>query len=609
MIAIGCENVSVAYGTDVIIENITFSINEGEKLGIVGVNGAGKSTLFRVLTGEQESDSGNVFISKNQSLGVLKQHVGYESDKNVYDELVSGFQPPRGADTNALESAKGEYISRVRGFLKNLGFDEEQIHGLPVSALSGGQKTRIALAALLLKNHDILMLDEPTNHLDIDALSWLEDYLKSNGKTVLIISHDRYFLDKITTKTFELENTHGKLYNGNYSKFAEQKRKDREIQQRHYENQQREIARIEAYIENQRRWNRERNIIAAESRQKMLDKMVRVDKVSALPDKIKLKFNTAGRSGDDVLSVRGVSKSFDGRTLFSDISFELGYKDRAFLYGHNGCGKSTLIKIIAGRMASDKGVIDSGYNVYVGYYDQENQELSDENTVMDELWSVDESMSPGEIRNLLARFLFTGDNCFKIVGNLSGGERARLTLAKLIMSKNNFLILDEPTNHLDIGSREALEDALSEYDGTILAVSHDRYFINKLSNRMLVFGAEEQGKLFDYRGSYAEFLNYRDTYMQKSGKEVEAKVMTDAKSDYLKKKEAQSEKRKYTHKIDVSKKEVTRIEARLMEIEEQSSGDAASNHKLLAELYEEKTQLEEKLMELYEFLIEAGEDM
>ncbi len=609
MIAIGCENVSVAYGTDVIIENITFSINEGEKLGIVGVNGAGKSTLFRVLTGEQESDSGNVFISKNQSLGVLKQHVGYESDKNVYDELVSGFQPPRGADTNALESAKGEYISRVRGFLKNLGFDEEQIHGLPVSALSGGQKTRIALAALLLKNHDILMLDEPTNHLDIDALSWLEDYLKSNGKTVLIISHDRYFLDKITTKTFELENTHGKLYNGNYSKFAEQKRKDREIQQRHYENQQREIARIEAYIENQRRWNRERNIIAAESRQKMLDKMVRVDKVSALPDKIKLKFNTAGRSGDDVLSVRGVSKSFDGRTLFSDISFELGYKDRAFLYGHNGCGKSTLIKIIAGRMASDKGVIDSGYNVYVGYYDQENQELSDENTVMDELWSVDESMSPGEIRNLLARFLFTGDNCFKIVGNLSGGERARLTLAKLIMSKNNFLILDEPTNHLDIGSREALEDALSEYDGTILAVSHDRYFINKLSNRMLVFGAEEKGKLFDYRGSYAEFLNYRDTYMQKSGKEVEAKVMTDAKSDYLKKKEAQSEKRKYTHKIDVSKKEVTRIEARLMEIEEQSSGDAASNHKLLAELYEEKTQLEEKLMELYEFLIEAGEDM
>ncbi len=601
MIVVGCENISLSFGIDVILENITFSVNEGEKVGIVGVNGAGKTTLFRILSGETEPDDGKVFISKSLSVGILKQHVGYESDKTIYDELVSKFQPSLAADQNKTESEKGEYISRVKGFLKNLGFDEEQIHGMSVSSLSGGQKTRIALAALLLKNHDILMLDEPTNHLDIDALSWLEEYLKSSGKTALIVSHDRYFLDKVTSKTLEIENTHSKLYNGNYSYYAEKKRTDREIQRRHYENQQREIARIEAYIENQRRWNRERNIIAAESRQKMLDKMVRVDKVSALPDTIKLKFGSAGRSGDDVLSVRGVSKSFASKTLFSDISFELGYRDRAFLYGHNGCGKSTLIKIIAGRLAPDKGVIDCGYNVYVGYYDQENQELTNDNTVMDELWSVDESMSPGEIRNILARFLFTGDACFKTVGSLSGGERARLTLAKLILSKNNFLILDEPTNHLDVGSREALEEALAEYDGTILAVSHDRYFINKLSNRMLVFGAEAQGKLFDYKGSYKEFLNYRDNYMQSAGKTSEVKAMTDAKSEYLRKKEASSEKRKFEHKIATSKKEVERIEARLIEIDELSSSDA-SNHKLLAELYDEKTELEEKLMELYEFL-------
>ncbi len=603
MIVIGCENISLSFGVDAVLDDITFSINDGEKLGIVGVNGAGKTTLFRILSGETEPDGGRVFLSKNLSVGILKQHVGYESDKNIYDALVSEFSPTNPHDTNKTESEKGEYISRVKGFLKNLGFDEEQIYNLPVSALSGGQKTRIALAALLLKNHDLLMLDEPTNHLDIDALSWLEEYLKASGKTVLIISHDRYFLDRVTTKTLEIENTHGKLYNGNYSYYAEKKRNDREIQRRHYENQQREIARIEAYIENQRRWNRERNIIAAESRQKQLDKMVKVEKVSALPETIKLKFGSAGRSGDDVLSVRKISKSFDNRTLFEDISFELKYKDRAFLYGHNGCGKSTLIKIIAGRIPADKGVFDYGYNVYVGYYDQENQELTNDNTVMDELWSVDESMSPGEIRNILARFLFTGDDCFKTVGSLSGGERARLTLAKLILSKNNFLILDEPTNHLDVGSREALEESLTEYDGTILAVSHDRYFIDKLSNRMLVFGAQERGRLFDYKGSYKEYLDYRKNYMQPSVKTSDVKVMTDSKSDYLRKKEESSEKRRFAHKVEMSKKEVAKIEVRLRDIDEQmSSSESATNHKLLAELYDEKSQLEEKLLELYEFL-------
>ena len=546
-----------------------------------------------------------VFISKSLSIGVLKQHVGYESEKCVYDELISGFKAPNTSDINVVEGARGEYTSRVKGFLKNLGFNEEQTYNIPVSSLSGGQKTRIALAALLLKNHDVLMLDEPTNHLDIPSLFWLEDYLKTNGKTVIIISHDRYFLDKVTTKTLEIENCKGKIYNGNYSFYAEHKKIDREIQEKHYKNQQKEIARIEAYIAQQRQWNRERNIIAAESREKQLAKMVREEKPTALPDKIKLKFSSAGRSGDDVLSVRNVSKAYGEKTLFSDVSFEIKYQDRAFLFGENGCGKSTLIKIIAGRLPADKGVIDCGYNVVVGYYDQENQDLTAENTVMDELWGVNETKSPGEIRSLLAKFLFTGDDCFKEVGNLSGGERARLTLAKLIMSKNNFLILDEPTNHLDINSREALENALLEYEGTILAVSHDRYFIDKLSKRMLVFGAIEEGKIFDYKGTYSEFNAYKTSYLTNNNTKAEERIETASKNEYLRKKEEASARRRHEHKIEVSKREVEKIEKRLSEIEEENNGAAASDPKRALELYEEKEELEAKLFELYEFLDEC----
>ncbi len=604
MIAIGCENISVSYGVDIILDKVTFSVNEGEKLGIVGVNGAGKSTLLNILSGYSEPDGGRVFISKNLSLGVLRQQVGYESDKTIFDELVSAFSSPDTDDVGNTESAKGEYISRVKGFLKNLGFGEEQIYNMPVSALSGGQKTRITIAALLLGDYDILMLDEPTNHLDIQSLDWLEDYLKATAKTVIIISHDRYFLDRVTSKTLEIENHKSKLYNGNYTYYAEKKKADREIQEKHYKDQQKEIARIEAYIANQRRWNRERNIIAAESREKMLDKMVKEEKPENLPSKIKLRFESAGRSGDDVLSVRGLEKKFGDKILFKEVSFELKYRDKAFLFGENGCGKSTLIKIIAGKLPPDKGVIDCGYNVYLGYYDQENQELSGDNTVMDELWSENESATPGEIRSLLAKFLFTGDSCFKPVSALSGGERARLTLAKLLMSKNNFLILDEPTNHLDINSREALESALSEYDGTLLAVSHDRYFVNKLANRMLVFGALERGRIFDYKGGYSEYLTYISKYRQNNDASSEIKTVSESKNAYLKKKEEASEKRRLAHKIEVARKEAERIENRISEIDAECQSEASSDHKRLSELFVEKNALEEKLMEYYELLME-----
>ena len=607
MIAIGCENVSLAYGTDVILDSITFSINEGDKVGVVGVNGAGKTTLFKFLCGESEPDTGSVFRCKGKTIGYLKQHVEYESEKTLFDDLYSKYVPPNTDDANIIETHKGEYVSRCKGILKNLGFTEEQSNTLIVSSLSGGQKTRLALAAMLLRDDDILMLDEPTNHLDITALTWLEDLLKGSKKTVLVISHDRYFLDRVTNRTLEIENHRSKLYNGNYSTYIQKKMTDREIQERHYQNQQKEIARIEAYIEQQRRWNREKNIIAAESRQKMLDKMVREERPDALPDKIRLTFNSAGRSGDDVLSVRNLSKSYPGKSLFSEISFEIKYLDHAFIYGENGCGKSTLIKIIAGKLPQDKGVIDCGYNVIPGYYDQENQQLNDSSTVMDELWSVNESLTPTEIRNTLALFLFKGDDCYKQVSTLSGGEKARLSLAKLIMSKNNLLILDEPTNHLDINSREALENALLEYEGTILAVSHDRYFIKKLATRMLVFGAVTEGKIFDYKGTYEEYLRYKEQFLTPTDTTDKAvKTETASKTAYLKKKEEQAEERKRLSRIQNAKKKAAELEKRLAEIDEESEA-AASDHKKLAELWTEKEAKEEELMSVYEFLEENDE--
>lgn len=608
MIAIGCDKLSLSYGTDVILDNVTFSINDGDKVGVVGVNGAGKTTLFRLIYGETELDSGSVFRCKGKSIGYLKQNIEYSSERTLYSELVSRYSPISTNDPVALNAHKGEFLSRCRGILKNLGFSETDIDTLRVSELSGGQRTRMAIAMTLLRDDDILMLDEPTNHLDISALNWLEDILHNTKKTVLVISHDRYFLDKITNKTLEIENCQAKLFNGNYTVYAQKKKTEREIQKRHYENQQKEIARIEAYIEQQRRWNRERNIIAAESRQKQLDKMVREERPKSLPRKIQLSFNSAGRSGDDVLSVRGVSMGYQNKPLFSDISFDINYKDHAFIYGENGCGKSTLIKIIAGILSPERGVIDYGYNVIMGYYDQENQQLSDDNTVMDELWSVNEALSPTEIRNTLALFLFRGDDCYKQVSLLSGGEKARLSLAKLIISKNNLLILDEPTNHLDIDSREALENALLEYDGTILAVSHDRYFIDKLSTRMLVFGAVEQGKILDYSGSYSEFIKYRNEHLAdpKSTADQQRKTDSASKTEYIRKKEEQAEERKRLHKIEIAKKKSVELEEKLTLIDDEYN-NCGNDHKRLIELWEEKQVVEEELMELYEFLEEHGE--
>ena len=480
--------------------------------------------------------------------------------------------------------------------LTKMGFGEKYFD-LPVNALSGGQKTALALVGLILQNHSILILDEPTNHLDIESVEWLENYIKGVKATVIIISHDRYFLDAVTTKTLDVENTHATLYNGAYSVFVEKKKKEREVYQRHYENQQKEIARLEAYIEQQRRWNRERNIIAAESREKAIERMDKLEKLEDLPTGISFSFGEAIRSGNDVLTVRDLAMSFDSKKLFNSVSFEVKRCDRLFILGKNGTGKSTLLKILNSRLDPIEGEFEYGTNVKLGYYDQENQNLSPNNTVLDELWNEYSSMTMTEVRSALALFRFCGDDVMKRVSVLSGREKARLTLAKLMLSKVNLLILDEPTNHLDIASRETLEDAILAFKGTVIAVSHDRYFIKKLATRILRL--EEVGCTV-YEHGY-------DHYLEKlSGAEntkAEGTAQSSSnKEEYLKTRENRAMERKRERDISKTESEIEETEKKISEIEEKMSGELATNYSALMEADKERQELEQRLEELYAFL-------
>lgn len=628
MISVNCENLSLSFGAETVLENVSFALNEGDKLGIIGVNGAGKSSLFAMITGKYQPTSGEVFISKGKTVGILEQNIEYDSSRTILDEAINTFSDlletekelenlravsertgseadaKRYSDCQERFTAGGgyEFRGRCRGILKKLSLPEE-LWDKPVSSLSGGQKTRLSLACLLLRDPDIILLDEPTNHLDTDALFWLESYLKASRKTILVISHDRYFLDSVVNRILEIENKKSRIWNGNYTGYVNQKAIDREIQERHYVNQQREIKRIEAYIEQQRRWNRERNIIAAESRQKQLDKMERVERPEALPDKIRMTFETSGESGNDVMSVRGLAKSYPGKALFDSVSFEVKKHDRLFICGKNGCGKSTLIKILAGRIPPDSGFASLGYNVKIGYYDQENQDLHPNNTVIDELWNAYPTMTETTVRNALALFLFRGDDISKKVSVLSGGEKARLTLARLMLSKMNLLILDEPTNHLDINSREVLENALSGFDGTIIAVSHDRYFINKLATRILDFGAESEHHLFAFEGGYGEYLDYRRRYLTSPEEEAKKEaVVTASKEQYLNAKREQAEIRKSERRLKNLKDGIAATESRISEIGEEMTVCDPYDHVKLAGLEKEQTELEDRLLSMYEEL-------
>ncbi len=624
MIILTCNEISLSYGTDVILNKVGFSLQQGEKAGLVGVNGAGKSTLFKIITGRLPQDSGDVFISKGLQWGCLDQNSGLDTDRTIWAEMLTTYSVliSMEAKLKLLEkdislekdderlhsmmkeydtllerfSREGgyEYNSRIRGVLRGLGFPDEQFE-LPVKALSGGQKTRLALAKLLLEEPDLLLLDEPTNHLDISAIEWLEDFLKSYKKAVLVISHDRYFLDAVTTKTLELENYECTTYNGSYSVYAQKKAVDREIQRKHYEQQQKEIARMEAFIEQQRRWNREKNIVAAESRQKAIDRLEKLEAPKKLPGSIKIKFSSSIISGNDVLSVEDLSKSFPGKPLFRDVNFSIKRNEKIFLLGPNGCGKSTLLKILSGKLEQSGGSFEYGHKIVLGYYDQELEGLNDSNTVLEEVWNDNEKLTHTQIRNALAQFLFTGEEVYKTVGILSGGEKSRVALTKLMLSGANLLLLDEPTNHLDVNSREALEEALLAFDGTLLAVSHDRYFIRKLASRIIEMTGNS---LEDYKGDYAFYLDHRRQPQDQSA--GSGQNLTAAKQEHQENKEEKARRRKLEKQLAACEDDIGRTEARLSEISDEMSRDTAlSDHMLLSSLLSEQLELETKLEKLY----------
>lgn len=635
MIVLNLSEVSLSFGTDVVLNKVTFGLNGGDRLGIVGVNGAGKSVLMKIISGELRQDSGSVNFSKDLNVSYLEQNAGFESDKPIFEEMLSAFpalcrdearleqlQIEMDAEKNQQEHMRlaGEYTrleesfrknggyeykSRIRSMLCALGFDDER-QKLSSSTLSGGQKTRLALARTLLCEPDILMLDEPTNHLDIPSVEWLENYLAGYKKTLLVISHDRYFLDKVTTKTLEIENNEAKLYGVPYSGFVKQKQKDREIDERHYKNQRREIERMEAFIENQRRWNRERNIIAAESRMKAIERMEKLDKPKALPESVSMSFSSGSREllSDNILEASGLCKAYGEKQLFNNVSFVLHSKERMFLFGENGVGKSTLLKILCGKLQQDAGAFEYISKIKIGYYDQEHQGLNPSNTVLDELWNEYPEKKQSEIRGALARFLFKAEDVFKEVSVLSGGEKARLTFAKMMLDELNLLILDEPTNHLDAATREVLEEAILGYNGTVIAVSHDRYFINKLATRILELRTDGY---FDYKGGYEDFCSYKN-----SGKAtVQTAVAQDVaekggKTDYIRGKQEKSRRRKAEKQLAESEKGIAECEARLAEIDKEME-KAGSDYVKTNELYEEQNTLHAKLDELYLLWDEASE--
>ena len=628
MFIIGTDKLSVSFGEKVLLNEISFSINQGEKVSIVGVNGAGKSTLMRLLFDRSIPYTGNIFVAKGKSIGHLEQQNKLNPENTVYEAALSVFRT-LAEDEKRLEALSDamkdnhsddiiarftslqqrferaggyEYKSRAKGTLISMGFSEAMLD-LKVGALSGGQRTILQLSLLVLEEPDILLLDEPTNHLDIKSLEWLEDKLKKIRSTVLLISHDRLFLDHVTEKTLEIENSHAKLYSVPYSRYREEKQKEREIQDRQYKNQHKEIARREAFIAQQKRWNREKNIIAAESRQKALDRMVKVEKAEALPESLSFQFSEALETGEDVLSIRKLSKGYGQKNLFNSLDFEVKKRDRLVIIGANGSGKSTLLQILAGNLPADSGSFSFGYNVRLGYYDQ-YQHLNENSTVLEEIW--DESdLNHTQIRSLLATFLFKGDDVFKEIRVLSGGERARLVLAKLMQKKVNVLLLDEPTNHLDIESREALENALLSFEGTIIAVSHDRYFINKIATRILSFKGD--GVVFGYNGNYASYQSYSESVAdaERGTKERES---APAANDWAEQKRKKQEERKRISRIQKIEKEISEAEDEIKRIDE-AALNCSSDYVLLQELYTKRDVLQKKCDSLLEewTLLEEGQ--
>lgn len=579
MMILNANNLRKMFGEEVLFDNVSFRVEDMDRIGFVGANGAGKSTLFKILAGDMNYDAGDIFKNKYTKIGYLDQYACSDSDNTVFDELLTVFSEvveieqeleeirfdienqTDGLETliqrqNALNERFAEldgfyYRSKIRAALLGLGFSESEF-GLQVQSLSGGQKTRVELGKILLSDANLLLLDEPTNHLDISSVEWLEEFLLGYKGAVIVISHDRYFLDRVTNRTFELEG--GKLFSmdGNYSAYVKQREIEKLTQERNYENTKKEIERLEGVVEQQRRWNREKNIKTAESKLKVIERLEKtLEKPQERPENIKFRFQAAPGGGNDVLIAEGLSMAFGEKMLFRNADIHIQKGERVFLLGPNGCGKTTLLKIMMGQLAATAGTYKIGANTHVGYYDQIQEHLHMEKTVIDEVWDTYPKMTQTEVRNALAAFLFRGEDVFKEISKLSGGERARVELVKLMLKRVNFLIMDEPTNHLDIQSKEALEAALADYDGTMLVVSHDRYFINKLASRILRMDGE---RVLNYAGNY-------DYYLEKfKESKPEAAKSKPAANDYKEKKRMEAEKRKTIsryHKVEewISEKE------------------------------------------------------
>lgn len=626
MAVLSVHNLEMSFSERVLFSQVSFDIESSDKVGFIGVNGVGKTTLFKILCGKIEQTGGDFFTSKNLKIGYMEQHACSNSENTVYNELLSVFphliKMEEEIDRLNLDLEMGRsdektimrhtelseqftamdglvYKSRTASALTGLGFKQEDFN-MSVKKLSGGQRSKLSLAKLLLSGSDIILLDEPTNHLDINSVGWLESFIRDFKGAAIIISHDRYFLDTVTNKTMELEHEKLQMYKGNYTEFIRKKEEAKKAAENKYKKDMAEIKRIEGIIEQQKRWNREKNIKTAESKQKEID---RIKENLVVPESelenIKFKFQPNTESGNDVLMCEGVSKTFGEKKIFENVNMHIRKGEKVFIVGSNGCGKTTLFRIIMGTVPADRGEIDFGAKVETEYFDQMQENLNMEKTAMDEIWDEYPKMTQTQVRTSLGAFLFKGDEVFKPINQMSGGERARVSLLKLMLGGGNFLLLDEPTNHLDTTSREALEESLKSYEGTMLIISHDRYFINKLADRILELKPEG---MTEYLGNYDYYMEKR---LEKSGQD-NGKTQTETKKsagamDYKMKKEMQAQERKRRSMLKKTEQEIEETELEMEKVNEQlADPQVTSDYQKLIELSGKLEELKTKQEQLYE---------
>ena len=631
MIILSCNNLTKSFGVESILENISFTVNEGDKIGVIGVNGTGKTTLFKIISGIYGYDSGEIYTSKDCEIGYLEQNTNFYSDNTIFTEVLEVFSDlikieedlrkmeceisDKSSENNSpdlqklmdnyshklelFQNSNGYgYKSEAKGVLKGLGFNDDELEK-PIKILSGGEKTRVLLAKLLLKKPTLLLLDEPTNHLDSDALEWLELFLKQYKGTVILISHDRYFLDQSVNRIFEIHNKKLKAYNGNYSYYVEKSAIDKEIERKTYEDQQKEIKKQEESIERLKAYGREKHLKRARSKEKALSKIEVLDRPDGERKRAKIKFIPAVESGNDVLAVRDVGMRFPDKVLFKDLNLDIYRGEKVALIGPNGAGKSTLFKIIMNELQPMEGEVKFGTNVNTAYFHQEQKTLNLDNTVIDEIWDANPHLTQTEVRNMLGAFLFENEDVFKKISSLSGGERARVAILKLILSQSNFLLLDEPTNHLDIDSKEVLEEALVNYTGTIFTISHDRYFLNKVVDKILVLG--ENG-VTEYLGNYDYYIEKKRQLSEMNKEEnTETKTKTQLKEEKRKEKEQREIERRSKNKIKKLEDDIEQTEKKIAGLDMMlCQEEIYSNPEKSKEVNLEKSELEDKLASLYE---------